>query len=381
MNGKERVLTTLEHKKTDRVALDLGGRQTTMTINALTRYKEHFGIKSETRIMSERWQTAYIDEEILQRYHIDTRHIRPPSRVNDNLRKKGIEPKGPDNTFLDEWGVTRQVVGDYANIIKHPLQHVVSIEELDQFDWPVSPEADYPVEGLREQAKALADKGEYALIGCMGNACNVFEASWYMRGLSEFFIDLAANQDLAHEIMRRVVDIRKRNMKYFLEAVGDYIDIFQMADDLASQSSLLLSVDMYKEMIKPYHMELIRYAQEFTKAKIFYHSCGAVEPLIDELVDNGVSILNPVQVSAEGMDSKLLKKRYGNKITFWGGIDTLEVLCHGSTEDVRREVQHRIADLAVSGGYVLGPVHNIQSDVDPENVEMMYKTALETPVS
>lgn len=376
MNGRERVLMTLDHQKTDRVALDLGGRQTTMTINALERYKKHFGINSETYVMSDRWQTAYINEEILRRYHIDTRHIRPPSRVNENLIKKGIQPKGPDNTFIDEWGVVRKVAGDYANIIHHPLQQIVAIEDLEKFDWPVQPEEDYPADGLREYAQKLLEDGEFALIGCMGNACNVFEGAWYMRGLSEFFMDLAADQDLARALMRRVTDIRKKNIKYFLEAVGDYIDIFQMADDLASQSSLLISVDMYKEMIKPFHIELIQYAQQFTKAKIFYHSCGAIEPLIDELIDNGVSILNPVQVSAEGMDTAYLKKRYGKHLTFWGGIDTLEVLCHGTTDQVRDEVKKRIHDLAVNGGYVLGPVHNIQSDVPPENVEMMYQTAL-----
>lgn len=380
MNGKERVLTTLAHEKTDRVALDLGGRQTTMTINALKRYKEYYNIQSPNNIMSERWQTAYIDESILRHYQIDTRHIRPESNVNTNLIKKGINPKIDDNTFLDEWGVVRQVVGDYANIIKHPLQGVASLDELEKFEWPEQPEEDYPCTGLREKAKVLYEEGEFAIIGCMGNACNVFEASWYMRGLSEFFVDLAVDHDMAHAIMRKVTDIRKKNIKAYLTEVGDYLDVFQMADDLASQSSLLMSVDMYKEMIKPYHIELIQYAQQFTKAKIYYHSCGAISPLLDELIDNGVAILNPVQVSAEGMDSQFLKKRYGKHLTFWGGIDTLEVLARGTTQDVQREVQKRIYDFAVDGGYVLGPVHNIQSDVNPENIEMMYKTALATSV-
>ena len=380
MTGKERILATLAHEKTDRVALDFGGRQTTMAINALERYKKHFGITTPTEIMSERWQTAYINEEILEHYQIDTRHIRPASKVNENLLKKGIQPILEDNKFLDEWGVERQVVGDYANIIGHPLQNATSIEDLEKFSWPDQPEEDYPVDGLREKAKALSDAGQYGLVGCMGNACNVFEASWYARGLSEFFMDLAINQDFAHALLRKVVDIRKKNMKAYLTEVGEYIDIFQMADDLASQSSLLISKDMYVEMIKPYHMELIQYAQQFTKAKIFYHSCGAIEPLIDELIDNGVSILNPVQVTATGMESDVLKKRYGNKITFWGGIDTLEVLARGTTEDVRKEVIKRVHDMAQNGGYVLGSVHNIQSDVDPENIEMMFKTALNTPV-
>lgn len=377
MNGKERVLTALNHEKTDRVPLDLGGRQTTMTLNAAKRYKEHYGITTPTEVMSERWQTAYIDEEILQKYQIDTRHIRPPSRVNENLLQKGL-PVFDGDIFYDEWHVGRQVANEYANIVKHPLQQA-SMADLDAFDWPIHPELDYDCTGLREHAKQLYDEGQYALVGCQGNACNVFEQSWYLRGLSEFFMDMAADQDFAHALLRRVCDIRKQNMKAFLTEVGEYIDIFQFADDLASQGSTLMSPDMYKELIKPYHIELIQYAQQFTKAKIFYHSCGAVMPLIDELIDNGIDILNPVQVSAENMDTSVLKKRFGNRVNFWGAIDTFEILPHGSKEDVKKEVQKRIYDLSVSGGYVLGPVHNIQSDVSPENIDIMYKTALITP--
>lgn len=379
MNGRERVLATLAHEKTDRVALDLGGRQTTLTINAMKRYKKYFGIETPVRVMSERWQTSYVDEEILQKYDIDTRHIRAASTVNDYLLSKGINPKISENVFVDEWGVVREVVNDYANIITHPLQNASSLEDLESFDWP-DPLACYDSTGLREQAKKLHDEGKYAIVGCQGNACNIFEACWYMRGLSEFFMDLAVDQDFAHAMLRRVCDIRKANIKSYLTEVGDYIDVFQMADDLAMQSSLLMSVDMYREMIKPYHIEIIQYAQQFTKAKIFYHSCGSLMPLIDELIDNGVSILNPVQVSAANMDTAELKKRFGKNLTFWGAIDTYEVLPKGSAEDVTREVQKRIGDLAVSGGYVLGPVHNIQSDVHPENVETMYRVARETPV-
>lgn len=380
MNNRERVLATLAHEKTDRVALDLSGMDTTMTINAYQRFKGFYGITTPTIVKSERWQTVDVDEEVLLKYDIDLRHIQPYCNADATLLKKGIIAKRDDNKFLDEWHVERQVVGDYANITHSPLQFATSIAELDAFDWPENPEEDYPCEGLREKAKALYDAKEYAICGQMGNACSLFEQSWYLRGLSEYFMDLAINQDFAHHLMRKVTDIRKRNMKNYLTQVGEYLDIYQIGDDLASQSSLLISRDMYVEMIKPYHIELIEYAKQFTKAAIYFHSCGAVEPLLDELIDCGVSVLNPVQVSAAGMDSAFLKKRYGDKITFYGGIDTLEILSRGTTEDVRNEVIKRVNDFAVNGGYILSSVHNIQSDVPPENIDVMFKTAVSIPV-
>ncbi len=380
MTNRERVLATLAHEKTDRVAIDLSGMDTTMTINAYERYKKIYGITSETKIKSERWQTVDVDEEILLKYDIDLRHIQPYCNADATLLKRGIKANLENNHFLDEWMVERQVVGDYANIVNSPLQFATSIAELDSFEWPENPEEVYPCAGLREKAKILYDEQKYAIVGQMGNACSLFEQSWYLRGLSEYFIDLAINQDFAHHLMRKVTDIRKKNMKNYLTEVGEYLDIYQIGDDLASQSSLLISKEMYIEMIKPYHVELIEYAKQFTKAKIYFHSCGAIEPLIDELIDCGVSVLNPVQVTAAGMDSKELKKRYGKNITFYGGIDTLEVLSRGTTEDVRNEVIKRVNDLAISGGYILSSVHNIQSDVPPENIDMMFKTAISLPV-
>ncbi len=371
---KERVLTALNHEQPDRVPMDLGGRQTTLSILAYENLKQHLGVSDlSTKVMAHTWQTSYIDEVILERFDIDTRHIRPTSKVNDAIGKHIALP-GSDATFVDEWGVTRQIVGDYANLTGHPLQKA-SLTDLDAFPWP-DPADDYDFGRIREPARQLYEDGEYALVGCLGSPGNIFEQAWYLRGLAEFMKDLIKNKDFVHALMRRILDIRKRNAELYLREVGEFIDVIQLADDLAGQDNLLISPKSYKELVKPYQLELCQYVKSLTKARIYYHSCGAIAPLLDEFIDNGVEILNPVQVSAANMDSQALKQRYGKNLSFWGAIDTFEALPNGRVEDVEAEVKKRISDLGTGGGYVMGPVHNICADVPPENVVAMYEAGL-----
>ncbi len=372
---KERVLTALNHEQADRNPLDLGGRQTTLSIIAYRNLKKLLGLSDlPTNVMAPAWQTCYIDDAILGKFDIDTRHIRPASSVNRNIGKHLSLPEN-DNSFVDEWGVTRQVVGDYANLTGHPLR-TASIDDLEDFHWP-DPADDYDFEGIREPAKKLYEENEYALVGSLGSPGNIFEQAWYLRGLEEFMKDLIRNKEFAHALMQRIVAVRKRNVELYLNEVGDFIDVIQLADDLAGQQNLLISPKIYQELVKPYQLELCEHVKSRTRAKIYFHSCGSIAPLLDELIEIGVEILNPVQVSASNMDTRELKQRYGKKLSFWGAIDTFEALPNGSTSDVRAEVQKRITDLGAGGGYVMGPVHNICGDVPPENVVAMYEAGLE----
>lgn len=373
MTSKDRVQMALNHEQPDRNPADLGGRQTTLSVLAYESLKRHLGLEHlPTYVMAHTWQTSYIDEVVLEAFEIDTRHIRPASKVNDEI---GITLAAPDSdgTFVDEWGVTRSVVGDYANLLGHPLQNS-KLSDLDSFAWP-DPADNYDFKALRAPAKKLFDEGKYALVGCLGSPGNIFEQSWYLRGLQEFMTDLLIDKDFAHALMRKVLDVRKRNVALYLAEVGEYIDVIQLADDLAGQDNLLISPKTYREMIKPYQLELCRYVKSLTKARIYYHSCGAISPLIDELIDNGVEILNPVQVSAANMDTQMLKQRFGKNLCFWGAIDTYNVLPTGTPDEVVAEVRKRITDLGTGGGYVMAPVHNICADVPPENIVAMYKAS------
>ena len=370
---KERVLMALNHEQPDRNPADLGGRQTTLSILAYESLKRHLGLTHlPTRVMAHTWQTAYIDEEVLEAFDIDTRHIRPASRVNDEIGKTLAAPES-DGTFVDEWGVTRSVVGDYVNLLGHPLREA-TLADLDSFPWP-DPADNYDFKALRKPAKKLYEEGKYALVGCLGSPGNIFEQAWYLRGLQEFMTDLITEKEFAHALMRKVLDVRKRNVELYLHEVGEFIDVVQLADDLAGKDNLLISPKTYREMVKPYQLELCRHVRGLTKAKIYYHSCGSISPLIDELIDNGVEILNPVQVSAANMDTAELKKRFGRNLSFWGAVDTYDVLPNGTPRDVEAEVRRRITDLGTGGGYVMAPVHNICADVSPENIVAMYRTS------
>ena len=268
---------------------------------------------------------------------------------------------------------TDQRSGDYANLLGHPLREA-TLADLDSFPWP-DPADNYDFKALRKPAKKLYEEGKYALVGCLGSPGNIFEQAWYLRGLQEFMTDLITEKEFAHALMRKVLDVRKRNVELYLHEVGEFIDVVQLADDLAGKDNLLISPKTYREMVKPYQLELCRHVRGLTKAKIYYHSCGSISPLIDELIDNGVEILNPVQVSAANMDTAELKKRFGRNLSFWGAVDTYDVLPNGTPRDVEAEVRRRITDLGTGGGYVMAPVHNICADVSPENIVAMYRTS------
>ena len=371
---KERLLMALNHEQPDRNPMDLGGRQTTLSILAYENLKNYLSLSHlPTKVMAHSWQTCFIDEAVLEMFDIDTRHVRPASKVNDVIGET-LATGESDNIFVDEWGVKRKIAGDYANLIDHPLR-TANLEDLEDFPWPDSAD-NYDFQGLRESTRKLYEQGEYALVGSLGSPGNIFEQAWYLRGLSEFMKDLIKNKDFAHAVMRRILDIRKRNVELYLNEVGEFIDVVQLADDMASQDNLLISPKHYREIVKPYQLELCQHVKSLTNAKIYFHSCGSISPLLDELIEIGVDILNPVQVSAANMDTQDLKKRYGKKLSFWGAIDTFEVLPNGSASDVQAEVHKRICDLGKSGGYVMGPVHNICSDVPPENVVAMYEAGL-----
>ena len=370
MNHKERVLTALNHEEPDRVPVDLGGRQTTFMVEAYDQFKAHLELDNlPTKIMSHKWQTAYVDEQILNRFSIDCRHIRPPVKAEPEFS----ETADAKTIFVDEWGVKRIIDAGYASIIEYPLQ-TATLEDLETYQWP-NPAKIFDYGTIRNQAIQLHSQGEYAIVGNMGSPGNIFEQSWYLRGMTEFFMDLMDNRDFAHALMSQITEIRKQNAEYFLSEVGEYLDVFQLADDLAMQNGPYMSPELYREMIKPYQVELFRFVKELTPAKIYYHSCGSVTRLLDDLIDVGVDILNPVQVSADGMQTDQLKQRFGNNLSFWGAMDTTEILPNGNADDVRNEVRRIIRDLAPGGGFVLASVHNLQPDIPPENILAMFEAA------
>jgi uroporphyrinogen decarboxylase len=195
--------------------------------------------------------------------------------------------------------------------------------------------------------------------------------------MDQWFLNLASDPDFVHALMRKLTDLMRAAVEMLLSEAGEYIDVLVTGDDLGSQKSPFISTAMYRQLIKPCHAELFSAIKARSKAKIFYHSDGNIYPLLNDLIEIGIDLLNPVHVSAKDMgDTARLKREFGSKLSFCGAIDTQTVLPHGSVDDVRREVRQRIKDLAPGGGYILASVHCIQPDVPPENVCAMFDEAV-----
>ena len=367
MSSRDRVLTALGHEEPDRVPLDLGGLVTTIQKTPYASLKKYLGIESETKVIVR--ENVDPPEELLRRFSIDTRYI----RIKGPKKWKLILE--PDNSYVDEWGVRwKKPEGSlYWDPIQAPLKNA-TIDDLDSYPWP-DPDDPGRTEGLREEAKKLRARTDCAIVADTVG-WGIIEFAWVAFRGPEFLTDLVLNRPFAIAVLDKMTEIYLKLYKNYLDAVGEYIDVIMVMDDLGGQNGPLLSLAMYSEVVKPVHKRLWSFIKENTEARLFLHSCGSVVQFMPDLIELGVDILNPVQVSAKDMDTAVLKSQFGDQITFWGGIDTQQVLPVGSPEDVDLEVKRRIIDLAPGGGYILTAVHNIQAGVRPENIVAMYDAGL-----
>jgi uroporphyrinogen decarboxylase len=357
-------MAALNHQEPDRVPLDIGGGgATSIVVEGYERLKCALGIRGETRIMNKVFRVAFLEESVMQRLGSDCRFItgKPGSRLAPAC--------ADENTFTDVWGVTyrKAYYGDgchYWELASSPLADA-TIEDLDRYPWP-DPLDPSRTAGLAEEAKALYENTAYALVGD-GGFKSFWELAWALRGLEQMLTDLVVNPEFVTALLDKLLRINIAATGPFLDAAGRYIQVFRTGDDVAAQTGLLMSAKTYRTLLKPVYKKYLDFVRSKTEAKIFYHSCGNITDLIDDLVEIGITIINPVQVSAMG-DTAALKARFGSKVTFWGGIDTQHVLPQGSVADVECEVRRRIHDLGPSGGFVVAAVHNIQPDVPPENI-------------
>lgn len=369
MTSRERVLCALNHQEPDRVPIFFGtSGVTTMNTVAYDRMKAYLGIKSETRSFWRALQYAILDEEVMELCHSDARPLipgPPPSTLNRELEA---------GRFVDAWGITwhREPRNAYYDIAERPLQNA-TIEDLDRYPWP---DTAHPSRfaGLREKARKIQEAG-YAVVALSG--ITPFEYSYMMRGMEQWFFDLGDDHDFVRALMGKLTTLMRNGAERLLEEAGDHIDVVVTGDDLGGQTAPLISPAMYRELIKPFHVQLFKTIKERSKAKIFYHSDGNIIPLLNDLIDAGVDLLNPVHVASKDMgDTARLKREFGDRLCFNGAIDSQSVLPRGTPEDVRAEVRRRIKDLAPGGGYILSSVHCIQPDVPPENVCAMFDEAV-----
>jgi len=307
-------------------------------------------------------------------------HVFEPQSVTNGDPAKVVKRGREGRTwhdFTDEFGVTWSMPEDsprYFDITHSPLAGL-SLDEIKAYPFP---RGDDPTrfEGLREEALRITRDTPCAVISGISGV--VYEICWYMRGLENLFADMIERPQVLEAIIDRTLQFWLDWFRLFLDEAGDIVDVIMIGDDLAGQKGPLFSPAIYRSIVKPRQKRLVQYISSRTKAKIWYHSCGSVLQYIPDLIDNGVDALNPVQLSARGMDPGELKKAFGEEICFWGGgIDSQHVLPHASPDEVREQVRRNLGIFKPGGGYVFANVHNIQADVPPGNVIAMFDAAHE----
>ncbi len=377
MNPRERVELALNHTQPDRIPIDLGGSIcSSIHRQAYVELKEYLGMEvEEIKLVDYVQQLPYLDEALLERFEVDFRIVQLPAATAPGL---SVFEDGDYYAFIDRWGSKLHMPregGLYFDWVDFPIQEP-TMEALENYDWP-RPDPPELNAQLRERAKYLYENTNYALVGSAVIGGGIFEQPARTMGLENFLMALVSEPEFADRMMDQITDIYVESCDSYLDQVGEYLAVFTYWDDVCGQHGWLIAPDVYRERIKPKQRRLVDAIKSKTDAKIYYHSCGAVFDLIPDLIELGFDILNPVQVSARGMDTRRLKEAYGEDITFWGGgVDTQYVLPFGSTEEVVDEVKRRIDDLAPGGGFVFAPVHNIQALVPPENIAAAYETAL-----
>ena len=392
MTSRQRVLTALRHEQPDRVPLDIGSLESSgISALAYNRLREHLGLgQGQTQVFEPYQQVAKIEDDLIDALEIDTALL----AIEPLEWKDAILPDGSPCRIPARWDpqpdagggwsvrdgdghtIARMPDGGfYFEPVYAPLADITDPAELDDhlnaigsYDWPGF--ADETLDDIAARAERLFAETDRAIV--FNLQCHLMAAGMFLRGYEQFMVDLLAEKPLVHGFLRRLTDAYKRRVEQTLTRLDPFIQVVLVNDDLGTQNGPITSPDTYREMILPYQRELFGHIKQHTRAALLLHSCGSVVEFIPDLLDAGIDALNPVQVSAAGMDSAELKKRFGDRLTFWGGgCDTQHVLGSGSPADVEAEVRRRVADFSPGGGFVFTQVHNVQPDVPPENIVAM----------
>ena len=345
---RERVIAALEHRPTDRVPLDFWA-----TPEVWDKLRAHFH--------------TTCDEQILTALNIDIRQIQP-DYIGPPVRMQ------PDGSWFDAMGVHRRLVRNqycaYEEYAGAPLGFAQTATDLDSYDrWPDLDNFDF---ASLPQKIGNAHSTYYIKLETGG----LFELAWALRGYEQFFMDMVLEPEIAHGIMGRLCGFYCEYVRRAMQAAGSQYDMVYTYDDLAGQNGLLMSREMLREFIYPYHTRLNSVIHSFGKT-VLYHTCGAVYDIINELAGLPIDALNPIQPSAAGMDFTRIKQSFGDSLSFHGGIDIQTTLPHGTEAEVRAAVRHAINTLGRGGGYILTSAHYIQADTPVNNILAMYDEAIQ----
>jgi len=417
MNSRERVRRAIEHQQPDRTPVDFGGSAVTgISASIVSGLRRALGLDPEgTRVkVIEPYQVlGEIGPDLREALGIDTvpltsratmfgflnddwkpwelfdgTPVLVPGKFNTAPNEKGEILQYPDGDRSAPPSGRMPKGGFYFDaIIRQPPidDDPLNVEDnLEEF----VPVSDEDLEHWRREAEYLRTNTDFAVVGSFGGT-SFGDIAWVpavnlknprgIRDVEEWYVSLAIRQDYIRELFERQCEIALANLTRVREAVLDNVDVVMVSGtDFGTQRGPFLSLDMYRELFKPYHKKVNDWIHANTSWKTFIHSCGGVEPLIDEFIEAGFDILNPVQASAEGMDTAAIKSKYGDRITFWGGgVNTQVTLPFGTPDQVRNEVRERIETFSRGGGFVFNAIHNVQAGTPVENVIAMFEALRE----
>lgn len=407
MTSRERILTALNHREPDRIPMDLSGhRSSGISAMVYARLRDYLGLeKRPVRVYDPVQQLAIVDEDVLQRFSVDTIELGRAFATEDKYWTDWVLPDGTP-CLMPVWAKPDRDNGEWV-IRSHRSSRVIArmpegclyfeqchypFAEQDDLDhigdvltesmWTAIASPPGPIvagpEGLsllREGARRLRQQTDRAILALFGG--NLLEMGQFLYRNDNFFMLLAGDPDRAHQFLDKLVEMHLANLERFLGAVGEYIDIIVFGDDLGMQRGPQVSPAMYREFFKPREKIMWQRAKELAPVKVQLHCCGGVRELLDDLIDAGLDAINPVQITCKGMDPKGLKADFGRRLTFWGGgCDTREMLSQETPEQIREHVRRLLDIWRPGGGYVFQQVHNIMANVPPASIVAMLDTVV-----
>ena len=393
MNSRERILSAINHIQPDKVPIDLGSSTVTgISAIAYNNLKRHLKIESKTRVFDVVQQLANVDMEVLNLFGVDALDInRVSTEGNDwydvelSDGSKAQYPswfrpvRADDGSWytLDKDGtvISKMAAGaTFFDQMHFPLEngYPESLKDLKEamkkISWVVHSHASNLNETeLREKLINLKDTTNKALV--MSGGVKLLELGFFIRRMDNFLMDLMTDEAKMSEMLDMLVEMHLAGLEKKCRNVGDIVDVIRFGDDLGMTSGPIMDLDTFRKFFKPRYRILCDYVKKHSNMKIFMHSCGSIKQFIPDLIEVGIDILNPVQSNCYQMDLVALKNEFGRDITFWGGgVDTASVINRGTPQDVRRDVLIRCEILSRDGGFVFAPIHNILSEVPPQNV-------------
>jgi uroporphyrinogen decarboxylase len=403
MNSRDRLLLSINHKQPDKVPIDLGSSTVTgISAIAYNNLKKYLKIERPTRVFDVVQQLANVDMEIINLFGVDALDVnRLSTEKNDDWYEviladgskaeypKWFKPirandgswytKDEEGTLLSKMAPGAaffdQTYFPYENGYPENFNNLKNT--LKKISWIVhSHSSNLNAAELREKLINIKESTNKALV--MSGGVKLLELGFFIRRMDQLLMDLMIDQEKLSEMLDILVEMHLAGLEKKCRDVGDVVDVIRFGDDLGMTSGPFMDLDTFRKLFKPRYKILCDFVKKHSNMKIFFHSCGSIKQFIPDLIEAGFDIINPVQTNCYEMDPLILKNEFGRDITFWGGgVDTASVINRATPQEVRKDVLTRCEILSKDGGFVFAPIHNILSEVPPQNIIAAYNAVKE----